>query len=134
MGRKFEKGNQAAKGHGRPPAPPDLTGVTYLTQDHVKRQVSVFLEKPLGELMKIAADPKSPSLQALVAQIIINAHEEGDQARLNFLLDRCVGKVKEERDVNVRVSQLPTVEEARRILAEDYALLPAPDVEVEPLE
>lgn len=133
MGRKFEKGNKAAVGKGRPPAPPDLKGVTYLTQDHVKRQVAVFLETPLEDIKRIADDHRETSLRSLVAKIILNAFVEGDQQRLNFLLDRCVGKVKEERDVNVRVTQLPTREEALKILAEDYAMLPAPEVEVEDL-
>lgn len=133
MTRLFQKGNQAAKGHGRPPAPPDLKGVTYLTQDYVKRQIAVFMDTPLIELRAIAADPNEPALRALTAQIICNAYDEGDHQRLDFLFNRCIGKVKEERDVNINVTQLPSREEAIKILEADYAMLPAPDVEVEEL-
>lgn len=129
-GKRFEKGNKAGK--GRPPVPADLAGVQLLTQDHVKRKVTLFFEKPLDELRAIADSPSASSLDAIVAEILVKAKMYGDFARLNFLFERCIGKVKDEREVVLKV-ELPSIQEARQILEADYAMLPAGTVEVEEL-
>jgi hypothetical protein len=45
------------------------------------------------ELDEILADPVTPMINKMVAQVIKKAAAEGDQHRLNFLLDRLIGKV-----------------------------------------
>lgn len=127
---KFVEGNKFGK--GRPALPDDLKCVTLLTQDAVKRKVSLFFEKPLPELEALAANPFTSALDAIVATILIRAKKYGDYARLNFLFERCIGKVKDVSEVNVKV-ELPSVAEAKQILDADYALLEPGKVEVEEL-
>lgn len=134
-GRNFQPGHQLSKGKGRPPLPDDLKGVTVLSQDAVRRQLTVFFERPIAELLEIANDPNSSSLHSLIAAVIINARKHGDPTRLDFLLNRCIGKVTDQLKVEQKVETGPpmTLEEARKILAEDYATQPPPPVVIEDL-
>ena len=131
---KFQPGNTIGKG-GRPKGttlPDELIGVKLLTQDAVKRKVSLYFDKPLSELEALANSTMTPALDAIVATILVKAKKYGDYARLNFLFERCIGKVKEEREISVKV-ELPSVSEAKQILDADYALLEPGKVEVEEL-
>lgn len=131
-GRDFAKGHKG--GPGRPPLPEDLKGVKALTQEAVKRRVAQLLEMPYPELTRLKKSRNKSVMDALLIEVIENAKKYGDHARLEFLFQRCVGKVKEEVDVNVKHRfELPSVETARQILEADYATLPAPPAKVEDL-
>lgn len=131
MGKPFEKGNKI--GRGRPPVPPDLKGITLLSKEQVKRAGSKLLAMSIKDLKAHAKDPATSALEAAIASIILKAHSYGDAPRMEFILSRIVGKVKDEVEVAVKV-EMPTPEKALEILQADYAVLPAGDVKVEELE
>lgn len=103
--------NQFKPGHapigGRPKA--------WLTKSDVQLLMGRFAKMKKRELRKIAEDEDSGMLEATVAAIFIRASGEGDYNRLNFLLDRTIGKVREEIRIDTSESDL----EARARLIRD---------------
>lgn len=93
--KPFQKGNQLAKGHGRPPVPDDLRKGRKLTK--------VKIEEILNRFMNLGEDEAKPSgltkLEKLVYTILDKAIREGDQKRLDFILDRLIGKVTTNVDI-----------------------------------
>ena len=51
------------------------------------------------KLAKVATNRKTPTIDLMIIKIITTAINKGDQTRLNFLLDRTIGKVKDNVDV-----------------------------------
>jgi hypothetical protein len=47
-------------------------------------------------LQKLAKDPESTVLMVMLAGVCVKIIEKGDMSALNVLLDRLIGKVKEE--------------------------------------
>lgn len=90
-GKLFKEGNPG--GPGRKPVPQDVREARKLTQVELERILNKLTDKPLKELQEIRANPKTPSLEALICSIIIFGIVKGDQFRLDFLLSRLVGKV-----------------------------------------
>jgi hypothetical protein len=76
-----------------------------LTKDKVKSTFSRMALKPMTEIEEIVKlkndkDRGRPALEVMVAAIIGKAVQQGDHMRLQFLLDRTIGKVKDEIDIS----------------------------------
>jgi hypothetical protein len=108
-GRDFRKG-ESGNPKGRPPLPADLKGVRELSADHFRKLATFYLERPFEEVEKLRFDPEVPALHRLVISVIWHAVDDGCYSRLNFLLDRLVGKVKDQADLNVNVTGLSDAE------------------------
>lgn len=54
------------------------------------------MEYEVPQLQAILKDPKTKVIDALVASIALHGIKKGDNARMNFLLDRIIGKVKDQ--------------------------------------
>lgn len=67
-------------------------------------KVYKYQSTSLSTLKKIAKDKSTPAGDLIVIAIVINALEKGDNARLAFLLDRTIGKVKDVSEVSVKSS------------------------------
>ena len=64
--------------------------------------------------------------ELMIASVIAKAVKMGDPVRLEALMSRLVGKVKDVVELEGNMTfQLPTREEALQSLAEDYAITPA---------
>lgn len=98
-GKPFKKGNQAGKGKGRPSMPKDLKEVKSLTKSHVEKVMNKFADMTKAEIEAVIRDPNTTMLEHMVGSIAIKAVKDGDQQRLNFLLDRTIGKVKEVKEI-----------------------------------
>lgn len=114
-------GNPTGAGAGRPPMPEELRKIKALTQGQVKRAISRLLTMPREELERILRAAKEQqenpqlrleakdqqalaslnNLEWMIAAVIMKGMTEGDHGRLNFLLDRTIGKVVEERRVQL---------------------------------
>lgn len=55
-----------------------------------------YLNCSLDELKRFKASPDTKALDRIVIAVIINAISKGDEKRLGFLMDRIIGKVKDE--------------------------------------
>lgn len=84
--------------------PEDLRQSRKLTKTEIELILYKYLDKPLGELMAEAKDPTKPTIEVLVMSILITAIKRGDHDRLNFVLDRLIGKVKDNVDHTFKLS------------------------------
>lgn len=80
---------------GRKPFPEDLKKVTRINADEFKRRASKYLRMTVGQLDEIEADSNTEAIDLIIVSIIKKAGRSGDWMRMNFLLDRLIGKVSE---------------------------------------
>lgn len=64
-----------------------------LTKDKVKGILGKFADMTLQDLENLVKDPQSKMLEIMVASIMVKAAKDGDFSRLNFILDRSIGRV-----------------------------------------
>lgn len=93
-GRDFKPG-QSGNPNGRPMLPADVKQLRELTAIEFTRVVNKYLEMTKSQITEAVQDPKTPALELMVATIMHKAVVGGDHYRLGFILDRCIGKVKE---------------------------------------
>lgn len=80
---------------GRPLLPEDLRLAKQEKQEDFERIMIKLLDSPIVEIDEILKNPDTDALTLLVGSIIGKALKEGDHQRFNFLLDRLIGKAKE---------------------------------------
>lgn len=73
-----------------------------LTKDKVSSILGKFSNMTRDELQDVVKDPKSTMLEIMIASVIVKAAESGDYSRLDFLLSRSIGKVKEEIENTIK--------------------------------
>lgn len=97
------KGNPA---NLRPPWKPGESGNAagkpkgILTRDKVEALMGRFAQMSRAELQDVVQNPKSTMIEIMVAAVMARAAKDGDYARLQFLLDRSIGKVKDVSEVH----------------------------------
>ena len=94
-GRNFKKG-QSGNPRGPEPLPEDIKAARKINVVEFERIVNKFLFASKGEVIKVTADPNTPVLELMVGAIVHKAVIEGDERRLDFILNRLIGKVKEQ--------------------------------------
>lgn len=113
-GRDFQPGNKAAIGHGRPNLPEDLKGIQEITAEVFRKKLTVFLNMRFADVEELADSPELSTLDALLVGVIVKAVRDGDDRRLNALLDRQIGKVKVEiestHNFNSTMKNMTTIE------------------------
>lgn len=87
-----QSGNPERKGLSDPAA----TKIRQLTRAQIAEIGTVVLDGSLEDLNKIVTDPKASALRVWIATIIVDGIKQGDVVKLNALLDRIAGKVKQE--------------------------------------
>lgn len=95
---KFTKDNQPAN-KGRKKLPRDLAVANSLTKAKLEGLLNLHLWMTEKQLEKVVNDSKTPMISKAIASIITKAIENGDDRRLTFILDRLIGKPKEEIDI-----------------------------------
>ena len=75
-------------------------------QDHVKKLIQEMIRMNKQELMDSIKNPAASCLCLAIGSIIVSAIRDADTQKLNFLLERSIGKVKE----NIAVEFTPTVQ------------------------
>lgn len=102
---RFQPG-QSGNPSGRPKMPEEILEAKRLTKTQLEAILQKFIWMPKPELEKVMSDPNVVMIEAMVGSIIMRAINDGCTMRLNFLLDRLVGKVRgEEGDTIVAPSQ-----------------------------
>lgn len=108
-GKNFQPG-VVTNPNGRPKTPEDLKQARKLTSLELERALNEFLSKSKDELKEIKENPKSTMLQLMIHSIVVNAVNKGDQQRMDFLLNRTIGKIEEKLKINsqsiVQVAQV----------------------------
>lgn len=93
-GRNFLPG-QSGNPNGRPNVPEDLKQARNLNRIELDRLLNKMLGSTKAELETILKNPSSTLLEITVCGILAKAAQGGDHQRLNFILERLVGKVKD---------------------------------------
>lgn len=70
-----------------------------LTKDRVSAILSRFSGMTRSELEQVSKDPKATMIELTIGAIFAKAATTGDYSRLEFLLQRSIGKVTEQIDV-----------------------------------
>ncbi len=91
----YVKGVSGFAGRVRKKLPDDLKDVKALTQCEVNRLISKYARMLQMALDEKLQDPKTPVLELAIGKIFAQSIKYGDYARLNFLLERCIGKIPE---------------------------------------
>lgn len=98
-GRDFQPGNKLGK--GRPPIPEDVREIRKISADTVKRLISRYVDMTAAELKVAAESDETPMLEKMIASVIAKALDAGDYTRIDFLLNRLIGKVTEKVEVKL---------------------------------
>lgn len=118
---------------GRPPTPPDVKEAQRLTRAQFIAVASKYIGKTKSEIVQAANDPSTPALEIMMASVISKAITQGDHARLNFILDRLIGKVVDKTKSNNvtehKFSQMSDEELVRRAKDALELLLSQPEGE-----
>ena len=83
-------------------------------QEHVKKLIQEMIRMNKQELMDSIKNPAASCLCLAIGSIIVSAIRDADTQKLNFLLERSIGKVKE----NIAVEFTPTVQYITEINAD----------------
>ncbi len=124
-GPLFGPGNQ----YGRPKVPEDIKEGRRLNKSELERIMTKLLNMEPDELKAHLAKRKMPCKEMLIGTIILKAIQGGDHYRTTFLLDRLIGKVKEQ--VEMTGMKLFTIEKKFGPDAGTKVLLGAQPIEVE---
>lgn len=73
----------------------------YLTRSKVKNIIDKYLSISQAELAELLKNSKTSVLEIMIGSTILECIEKGDYARLEALLSRAVGKVKDEIEDDV---------------------------------
>ena len=73
-----------------------------LTKDKVSSILGKFATMTQEQLQAVVTDKKSTMIEIMIASVMVKAAKDGDYARLDFLLTRSVGKVKDEIEQTIR--------------------------------
>ncbi len=93
MKHRYQVGHPG--GPGRPKLPQEIRQATQYTKAMILEAMNKLLSVDKSELQAIMEEPTTPTLELIVGSIIVNAIKHGDPSRLNFLLDRIIGRVKD---------------------------------------
>lgn len=76
--------------------PPGFKLLKNLTRAELVDVASVLLKGDMEGVRKAMNDPRSPPLIAALASVMVKIHERGDMHALDLLLNRIIGKVRDE--------------------------------------
>lgn len=115
-GKKFSKEYQPAPGRRNGgPLPKDLRQATQLTKAKLEGLLNKHIWLTRRQAEELIEDPDTPLIELLIANIVDKAMNHGDEKRFSFLLDRLIGKVKDEIDINNYMSNLQKLTESQVI-------------------
>lgn len=118
---RFKPGNRASVGKGRPKVPDELKAKIrdnpLLTRDDFRFIIDKYMKLSTSAIQQEIQNPNLPAVEIMIAKIVAEGIKSGDTSKLNFLLDRHVGKVKEviEQDITVRSVHEQIVDEIEKL-------------------
>jgi hypothetical protein len=101
--KKGESGNP----RGRPPDDFGLRAIKMLTQEELATVANLILKNNVDALKAIGKDENSSVLKTMVAAVAVKIISNGDMHALDTLLNRLIGKVKDQ--INVTGVEAPQV-------------------------
>lgn len=108
-GRNFKPGVSGNPG-GRAKLPPDVAQAKKVTNNQIILILNKLMFAPDREIKAVLLNADTPKFERIVARVLERADQFGDHTRLEFLLTRTIGKVKDQVEVSVPV---PTIIQRR---------------------
>lgn len=99
-GRDFKPGQSGNPG-GTSKVDRDLMVIRKLSKEKFKDLANILISGTREDLERMLASPGTTALTEMVIKVVLGIAERGDMTSLDRLLDRLIGKVKDEVDVNV---------------------------------
>jgi hypothetical protein len=104
MGKK-SGGKDWAKGRsgnpaGRKKLPEDVKQIKAMRKSDLDIIFTRHSVRSLNDLVEFLKNGENPALEMLVARVMIEGIKKGDHQKMDALLNRMIGKVKEQVDVN----------------------------------
>lgn len=99
-GKPFKQGNPG--GPGRPALPDDVKKLRALTKATFTQLLNEFVNKSEGELVQVVESQDAPTLQKIAAAIMLKTVETADPVRFEVLMNRMIGKVRDEAELTVK--------------------------------
>jgi hypothetical protein len=84
---------------GRKPLPDPLRGVAKLTSDELSRTISLYFRMDINDLKEAIDNPKTTTLDLLIATTIALAIKNGDIQKAEYLFLRSLGRVTEKIEI-----------------------------------
>lgn len=97
---QFKKGQPSANPLGGKLHNPEIKLIKRLTEKELAEVATVILQGRIGDLKNLMKNPDTSPLQGMVAGLALKTMTRGDASAFNALMDRILGKVKD----NVNVS------------------------------
>lgn len=85
---------------GRVKMPEEVRRLDALTKAQTKALFAKLVNTPLEELQEMAKDKSKSTLEHVVIRVLLMGIKHGDATRLDRILDRIIGKVKEEKELS----------------------------------
>lgn len=95
---------QSGNPKGRAPIPEDLKALKEMSQIEVDRSLHELIHFTFSELEAIRKNQSTSNLKRMLIAVILEAIQKGDHYRLDFLLNRIVGKVKDQVEHSGKIS------------------------------
>jgi hypothetical protein len=105
-GAPWSSTNQPTKNQRAGGYPKDLYDARKLTKARLEGLLNKHLWYTKDEAKSVVVDPETPMLEILIASIVNKAIVQGDEKRLNFILDRLIGKPEVEVKINDYMEKL----------------------------
>lgn len=93
-GKDFLPG-QSGNPAGRPPIPEEVKEYKKINQVKFIEMVNKYMFMDRASLLAMQKSPNTKAIDLMIIALIIKTVNQGDYSRLNFLLDRTIGKVVE---------------------------------------
>ena len=104
-GKDIKKG-ETLNPNGRPAMDEDTKRLKKMTKAHFNDVAQKYLLSTIGELNAQFANKNTPALDMILIKVLVEAVKKGDVAKLNFILERTIGKVQDKLDITSRGQQL----------------------------
>ncbi len=91
-GKDFQPGHSVRP----PPRPPDLKRAAKLTKTELDRLMNKYLNLDRALIAAEMAKPEATMLELLIGGIVMKAAKDHDHIRFDFVLNRLLGKVREQ--------------------------------------
>lgn len=120
----FDKNPERARIAGRKSATgltKDLREMRNMNATEFETCIYKYFHLNIESLKKIFSNPDTPARDLVVIKILTKAIEEGDYQRLNFLLERTIGKVTDRIQLSGRVESYKEIRVRMENLSEEEA-------------
>ena len=99
-GRDFKPG-QSGNPSGRPGLPAEVKEAKKLNRVEVEAAIAKYVRATKQEIEAVHMNPLSTAADQVICSVLLKAIEHGDEKRLDFILNRTIGKVPDKLDATI---------------------------------